>query len=977
VRLNPEQRAAVEHGDGPLLIVAGAGTGKTRVLVERVGYLLRSVSGLQPSQILALTFANKAADEMRQRAAERFGEQGRQCRFSTFHAFCYELLARSGPSRVLDAVDQWIFLRRRLEELELEHYFKVSEPGRYLADLVSFSSRCHDNLVMPEEYSAYVERLRVDCARRQEPITAIEESELARQGEVARVFALLERMQKEQGLLSFGSMISRAVSLLDSSPKLLADVQRKYQYLLVDEFQDTNTAQFELLALLAGTRKNLTVVGDDDQAIYRFRGASFASFQQFTDRYPEHVRVVLNRNYRSTKNILAVAGSAIANNSQDRYMPDKKLVAEGETGAAVELWEFAEDGDQAEYLAQHIEETVASGQARNYSEFAVLYRAHDHRKRLVEALRRRGVPFDIKNLAISHMAVIRDVTAVLRLIGDTSDSVSLVRVLADPRWADPRWDVEPDGIASLCREAVKQKKSLWEILAETDKADDWKRRGEFIEFRRRFRAKAESGRLLSWLPLLYSAMGVPRTSEERTALATFTGFVARWDSEKSSTGSLAEFLEYMQYFEEAGGVITLDGGETPDLGVVDGGTGQQEFVWDSPEGRPSGKVQLMTVHAAKGLEFDRVFVWHLVGRAFPTSHRRPLIELPPALWKGPLPQGDFHIEEERRLFYVALTRARHSLVLSTVSSPKQRPSMFAQELQDVPPPTMLRKRPILVSDSVQAAAPESAATNGGSAGAQLSEWFARPTPKPRPELSLSASQLRTYLECPLQYHLRHDWRVPVPQAPPMLFGIIVHGALRDVMASAAQQKGELPEERIREVFELHWRSGDFRDKVQERKYKELGLQQVEGAAREWSGKGIVLLYQERPFDIRIGGCKLVGRMDQLHRLPGGGIELVEYKTGRPYTQREVDRSLQITLYAQACRQELGVEPSALTLYNLTTQEAVGTRRTERDYHDLERTIREAAQGIAAGAFPAQPGYHCRFCSYRAICPAQEERIPGT
>jgi DNA helicase II / ATP-dependent DNA helicase PcrA len=264
VKLNAAQRAAVEHGEGPLLIVAGAGTGKTRVIIERVGHLLRAVEGLLPEQILALTFANKAADEMRHRAGERFSEQARRCRFSTFHSFCYELLAESGLSRALDPTDQWIFLRRHLEELELEYYFKASEPGRFLADLVSFCSRCHDNLVTPAEYAEYIEKLSADCAKKRDNPPECEEEEIARQQEVARVFTLLEKMQEEQGLLSFGSMISRAVRLLDSSPELLERLQRKYQYVLVDEFQDTNTAQFELLVRLAGKQKNLTVVGDDE-----------------------------------------------------------------------------------------------------------------------------------------------------------------------------------------------------------------------------------------------------------------------------------------------------------------------------------------------------------------------------------------------------------------------------------------------------------------------------------------------------------------------------------------------------------------------------------------------------------------------------------------------------------------------------------------------------------------------------------------
>src|ERR1051325_3374694 len=344
VALNPQQRAAVEHKEGPLLIVAGAGTGKTRGIVERIGHLLQTVQGLQPENVLALTFGNKAAEEMRLRAIDRFGDAVRRCRFSTFHGFCYELLADQGPICALDKFDQWIFLRRRLDELQLNHYFKVSDPGRFLGDLVDFCSRCHDNLVSPQDYSNYVEQQAVRCAEAERagtPLPGCDPEELDRQRETARVFTVLERLQQEQGLISFGGMISRAIRLLDDTPELLSRLQNQYRFILVDEFQDVNTAQFELLVRLAGARQNLTAVGDDDQAIYRFRGASFASFRQFAEQFPEHTRIVLDQNYRSTRKILAVAGTTIAVNSQDRYMPDKKLITENDSGPGVEVWEFA------------------------------------------------------------------------------------------------------------------------------------------------------------------------------------------------------------------------------------------------------------------------------------------------------------------------------------------------------------------------------------------------------------------------------------------------------------------------------------------------------------------------------------------------------------------------------------------------------------------------------------------------------------
>jgi DNA helicase-2/ATP-dependent DNA helicase PcrA len=959
VILNPQQRAAVEHREGPLLIVAGAGTGKTRVIIERVGHLLRTVRGLKPEQILALTFANEAAEEMRQRAAERFGAKARRCRFSTFHAFCYTLLSRQRRSRALDKTDEWIFLRRHLAELDLDYYFKAAEPGRFLADLVDFCSRCHDNLVSPADYTNHVQRCAAECsaAVQRGETPPLGDDEMGRMQEVARVFTTLERLHGEQGLVSFGAMISQAVRLLDASPELLAELQQQYRYILVDEFQDTNTAQFELLVRLAAVHRNVTVVGDDDQAIYRFRGASFASFEQFARRYPDHKRIVLERNYRSTQNILSVAAAAVSRNALNRYLPDKKLVT-SKSGPGVEAWEFADEPAQAEHAAAEIARTIKEGRARTYSEFAVLYRAHHHRSRLVTALRRHGIPFSIRNLAINQLPVARDLVAYLRAIGDPQDSISLVRVLADRRWR-----MRLTKLTDLCREAMHRKRSLWEEIEQGEAARDWEGLESFTSFCKRFRQFAAEDRLKEWYPNLMRELEFPRSAQEREPLKAFAEFVARWDDEKSATGMLQEFLEYYGYFVEAEGVISLTERNEEFVARPVPHSAQMGF-WDEPEAGGLGKVQLMTAHAAKGLEFERVIVWHLVRRAFPTTHRRPLIELPPALWKGPLPKGDFHTEEERRLFYVALTRARQELALSTISNPRQRPSPFVDQLQDLTSPELIRKRPVATR----------AASAAGSlpAASQIGKWALSPVTPRYDELVLSISQLDSYLSCPLKYHFQQNWRIPSPKTPPLLFGSIVHGAVKEIVATVVQNGAGLSQESVAQILERRWPVGAIADPVQERKYRELGMEQLQGIAAAAATGKYTLVHQEKPFEIRAGGCLLRGRIDQIHRLSDGSVELMEYKTGRPVTQREANQSRQVTLYAQASRDVLGLAPQALTIYNLTNQEAVRTARTEADFRDLEKLIAETALEIRAGSFPPQPGYHCRYCPFREICPAQEE-----
>ncbi len=981
VRLNLQQQRAVEHGRGPLLIVAGAGTGKTRVIIERIGHLLATEPETGPENILALTFTDKAAAEMRHRAYQQFGEPARGCRFSTFHSFCYDLLSNEISLKAMDRVDEWIFLRRHLKELDLNHYYRVAEPGQFLKDLVDFFSRCHDNLVSPADYSAYVEKLVNDCAASPDAADAAADKEgdcapeaLSRQQEVARAFERLELLQEQQGLITYGGMISRTITLLDQRPDLLEQLQQRYRFILVDEFQDTNTAQFELLVRLAGTSRHLTVVGDDDQAIYRFRGASFASFHQLAEQYPDHTRIVLDQNYRSTRRILSVAGAAIAVNSEDRYLPDKKLETENAPGDPVEVWEFADEAAQASHGADKIERWVRDGAAGSYSEIAVLYRAHRHRDLLVEALRRRKIPFSIRKQAINSLPIVRDMIAALRAVANPADNISLARLLAI-RAANPeessRWNLSPDAFVALCHQASRERIPLARAIASAP-MPGFSGREEFGKLLERFGKLGESERLRSWFPVLLHALGLPRRPEEKPVIDAFTEFLVNWDQEKCETGLLAEFHEYFGYFEEAGGTINLPG---EDASAPAEDAAGQPGLWNSPPGQPSGKVQLMTVHAAKGLEFEQVFVWNLVRYAFPGRNRRPLIALPPALWKGPLPKGDFHIEEERRLFYVALTRARRKLLLTTVSNARKRRSRFIEDLEDDSVPGLIWKRPIVASP----ARPDDAAIIGppsesgpGSGVSGISRWIETPSPPPEEEkFSLSISQLETYLRCPLQYYFAHIWRIPTPPSPALLFGTLMHAAVKEVVATLSYKPEAVTEEQIPEILRTHWPQKGFPDAVQESKYWELGVEQLEGIRVIWSRGELELLHQEKPFEFQVQGSRMVGRIDQVHRTAEGGVELVEYKTGRPKKKKDADKSLQLTLYGEACRQVVGLQPTVLVLFNLANREALATSRTEGEFRELGEKIQQTRNGILAGAFSPSPGFHCRFCSFRPLCPAQE------
>ena len=356
-QLNPAQLEAVRHGEGPLLVVAGAGSGKTTVITERIRFLIRQ--GVEPGKLLALTFTGKAAREMEQRVQAALPETRESLHISTFHSFCYQLLkTRHFDRKILDKVDHWVFLRQRIEKLGLDFYQKLPDPGAYLHDLTGLFSRCQDELVEAEDFEAYV-RSR-DEALSGEPSSdsateRLRQDELRRLSEIAWAFRNSRKLLQEENAVSIGSLINETLRLFDQEPELLAEYQQKFRYVLVDEFQDNNLAQIELLRRLILPPWNVTVVGDDDQAIYRFRGASYGSFQLFGELFPGHRTVSLFENYRSTKRILRVAEAVIAQNGAARYAEKKPLETPHGEGSKVFLVNSPDYLSEAGWVAGEVE----------------------------------------------------------------------------------------------------------------------------------------------------------------------------------------------------------------------------------------------------------------------------------------------------------------------------------------------------------------------------------------------------------------------------------------------------------------------------------------------------------------------------------------------------------------------------------------------------------------------------------------------
>src|ERR1700691_994567 len=455
------QREAIEHVHGPMLVVAGAGTGKTSVLIHRIARLVQR-GHAKPDEVIALTYTVAAAQEMRERVR---GLLGKQIYCATFHDYCNGLLHRAGKNfGVLDECDLWIFLRKRIHDFRLEHYVRAANVGKFLKDLLDFLSRCHDELVTPEKYADYVERIErgdLEIPRVAKSKEQLSDAEvIGRCREIARVFALTEKWLRDENLGTFSHMITGAHDLLTRDEKVLEAERARARFILVDEFQDANFAQVKVLAALSGTEANLFAVGDPDQTIYRFRGASSAAFELFHRHFPAAQRVVLQKNRRSTAPILRCAFALIDKNppvfakqnlaKQSHAMPayrreplqsareeeaaqQEKTLLSPPVAAVSFALEEAEGPDVASVIAE-----VHRKLRCKWKDFAVLYRSHAHRDDVIRELAEAEIPFAIENLDVSDAPEVRDLFACLRAVSSVGDDISLFRAAALPQFnVDP------------------------------------------------------------------------------------------------------------------------------------------------------------------------------------------------------------------------------------------------------------------------------------------------------------------------------------------------------------------------------------------------------------------------------------------------------------------------------------------------------------------------------------------------------------
>jgi DNA helicase-2/ATP-dependent DNA helicase PcrA len=1177
--LTQEQLLIVESGDGPSTVIAGAGTGKTLVIVERVRFLLSHRDNLQPESLLVLTYNVKAAQELRHRLDESIGPAIRtRMTVSNFHSFCQRVLAESAADAglpahpdVLDGVAQTLLIKDLAPQLPLVYH---AYSAGYLTGFVQFINRAKDELVDPSDFEAFVanERLaferaygpfeavaaRLEIQGNLEPLrkvrgayaglraddraqilgeerirdpfeltkTADREArrtvagtgraqkrsdfrahdharidrlaasyvidgaalEILRLTELASVYRRYEAELARRGALDFGEQIAAVANLFKTRTNILRRWQRQFRYLLIDEFQDANVAQIELIELLGRTPDrpdNVMVVGDDDQSIYRFRGASFAAFAEFDARFsrsPVHDpnapppgpprRFRIEQNFRSVGNVLVGANRLIAHNAT-RFEPDKELRTDGPAGDPIKLLICAGPEDEAVAIVDTIIALAGPRSVRGWGDVAILYRKHKHREAVVARLRDEDIPYTVVGgLSLFETSEIRDLEQGLRTIADPHDDVALVRMMS----AGP-WRLDALEILQITRMAKIERGHLLETAAgivasgkvEVDIVEDEvgaaAEATAEIDARAGMRAKLRQllvaldqlnpltfregpftilERYLERTGQVLDLIAADTLESKRTVtnIASFLRFAADWQA-SNAKGTLAGFVAYLDAYKGAGGELPTSVELSED---VDG-------------------VRLMTLYQAKGLEFPIVIVPHLLDGEWPTKERGGGA-FPPELLREAVPIGDIHLDEERRLLYVAMTRAQERLILTTHGGPSaaKEASGFVGEVLDgagseiqvvnrtlgtapgtsrlvgtdpvegdaigierqvstvrrvMPLPTSRERRLALrlraselvgLMEGTAATDPEvdlargdlarelmtltrSAASSADVARAEGLDPLTLRTvaldsgaganlldvaPLPRTE---SFSSFDTFDRCPLRYAFRYVYRMPERSDPvaAFSFGTTAHAAFEVFTREKRERltRGDPAPTRddLERAFRANWTPGEFGDKTTEDAYKRRVATLLDNF---WTGEVSSLgqaLREEEWFELPLqpsdgsAPVVIVGQIDRIDQLPSGGVEVVDYKTGGTKTQKYVDTSLQLSIYALACRDVLDLgTPERMTMYFTEAALRLSTTRTDDQLDGARDEILERVARMRSGDFAATPGDVCRWCDYRAMCP---------
>ncbi|MBN1169128.1 UvrD-helicase domain-containing protein [Candidatus Woesebacteria bacterium] len=997
-KLNKEQLKAVKHKKGPLLIIAGAGTGKTTVITERIKHIIEKELA-KTDEILALTFTDKAAREMEERVDMALPYGYTQMWISTFHSFCDQILRSdafhiglNSRYKLMTQAQTIQLIRNNLFNFKLKYFRPLGNPTKFVGGMLQHFSRLQDEDVSPEEYLKWVKGQKKSYSAKasqddsadsrilsaESKSSKEEELELEKWTELANAYKAYDELKVKEGLFDYGDLIVKTLELFRNRPNILKKYKDQFKYILVDEFQDTNIAQNDLVMMLAGKNGNITVVADDDQSIYKWRGAAVSNVLQFRENYPKAKLITLTKNYRSGQKILDGSYKLIQHNNPDRLEQveniDKKLESQVSPASrkasrddSITFIHSDRVENEADAVAKEVKRLIEE-EDFNWSDIAVLVRANNHADSFIRSFQRRGVPYQFlgPGRLFKQLEVI-DMISYLKVLYNFEDDVSLYRLLSIEELGVDHKDLSR--VANYARkynlsiyDAIKKSKDIF-IKGGTRKK--LKKIIKIIDKHLKFVRKESAGQLLydflEESELLVELLN-PDTAVAQKRAKNISKFFDKLktyevDNEDATVMSVVDWID-----------LSMDLGESPLAADID---------WSE-----INAVNILTVHSAKGLEFPVVFLVNLVGERFPSRRRSEQIPIPDELIKESLPSGDHHLQEERRLFYVAMTRAKEKLFFTAANyygegkrEKKLSPFIF-EALGDK----------VIQSESSFAKATEDR---------QLSFLDYKPSnidpsTMVKSEVQdlhidyLSYSQIDVFRVCPLHYKLKYIFNVPTPPTSALSFGMTMHATMKDFYeAAVAGEKATV--DTLLKTYEKNWRREGYVSRAYEKKMHTRGIKYLKGFYKESFDKKNLPKALELPFVVPLKSpsknarpLKIGGKMDRVDVLSDGTVEIVDYKTGEKVpTQKQADNDLQLTFYALAASKLTGeifdvdLKKLKMSFYYFEEQVKVTTQRTQKQLDQTEKEIFEWREKIETSDFKCSKHMFCDNCEYKLFCAADE------
>jgi DNA helicase-2/ATP-dependent DNA helicase PcrA len=988
--LNEQQKDSVVHESGPLLIVAGAGTGKTTVITRRIAHLIETKK-CQAEEILALTFTDKSAGEMEERVDQLLPYGYVDLWISTFHSFAEKILHEHGTEiglpgdfKVLSETSQWMLVRKNLDKFELKYFQPLGNPTKHIHNLLRHFSRAKDENISVEDYKDYVEKIKnlkdqtkiasallepkVIEKLEAEELNKVVSQELEKLDEIVSAYKTYQQLLLDNQSVDFGDLINYTLKLFQDRKAILAKYRAQFKYILVDEFQDTNFAQYELIKLLAAPDNNITVVGDDDQAIYKFRGASISNILQFKEDYPKAKEVFLNNNYRSSQDILDLSYKFIQQNNPYRLEVklaktdsklSKKLIAQSKDQGEIRHIHGQGLDDEASFVAEEIIKLYNSDQDLNWSDFAVLVRANASATDFMHALDSAKIPYHfLASRGLYAKRVIMDVLAFLRLLDNYHESLAVHRVIS---W--PLWGIRQSDIVNFNYWANRKGWSLFETVYKADRLTN-------ISDTTKEKIPGIMELITKYTKL---AAGETRATEIIQTFLDESGYLKHLTKKESTESAknlsyLNQFFKKVQDFEKESSDKSIKG--FLDLINLESESGETGSLPNVSEHDDPNTVKIMTVHASKGLEFDYVFLPNMVDKKFPSIERSDPIKLPDQLIKESLPEGNVHLQEERRLLYVAMTRAKKSLYFSSAEDyggvRKKKLSRFLDELKDV--------------------------------GLSLSEAAIHDTSKFKKEIQdkedeelkpklpakFSFTRLKAYETCPYQYQFSFILKVPTQGKPQFSFGRSMHNAMQKLFQLVNKRIHEkqpelLPTDTktditLKEVVDIYKKSfidDWYPTKAIKSKYFDKGQKSITEFYNQHKDNWPEAMYLEYPFNLPVKGADgkhftIYGVVDRIDKVDGG-LRIVDYKTGSPKTKLTFADKEQLLIYQMAIEAILQEPVTEVLFHYFDDNTQISFKGTDKELEKVRDKILNNIEGIKSGDFTPKPGPMCKFCDFNSIC----------